>query len=98
MEGHWSPAMDLLENEDGIVLRADLPGMSEGDVNIEIRDGVLTISGERRADHEEKGEGFHRVERAFGNRSGHRAPRRRGCGPAGPAPAGPVGTYLGILS
>jgi HSP20 family protein len=65
--GRWIPAMDLVENEDNLVLRADLPGMSEDDVKIEIRDGVLTISGERRPEHEEKGEGFHRVERSFGS-------------------------------
>src|SRR5688572_8391573 len=67
MEGRWIPAMDLVESEADLVLRADLPGMAEDDVNIEIKDGVLTISGERRAEHEEKGEGFHRVERAFGS-------------------------------
>jgi HSP20 family protein len=63
----WIPAMDLVESEDDLVLRADLPGMSEDDVSIEIKDGVLTISGERKAEHEEKGEGFHRVERSFGS-------------------------------
>lgn len=62
----WIPAMDLVETDDSLVLRADLPGVTEEDVAIEIQDGVLTISGERRADDEEKGEGFHRVERAFG--------------------------------
>ena len=62
----WIPPMDLVESEDHLVLRADLPGMREGDVDIEIKDGVLTISGERKSEHEEKGEGFHRVERAFG--------------------------------
>ena len=62
----WIPAMDLVESEDHIVLRADLPGMTEDDVEIEIKDGVLTVSGERKAEHEEKREGFHRVERAFG--------------------------------
>ncbi len=65
--GSWIPAMDLVETEDNLVLRADLPGMSEKDLTIEIKDGVLTISGERRAEHEEKGEGFHRVERSFGS-------------------------------
>ena len=59
--------MDLVESEDDLVLRAELPGMVEDDVKIEIKDGVLTISGERKAEHEEKGEGFHRVERAFGS-------------------------------
>ena len=63
----WIPAMDLVETEDALVLRGDLPGMSEDDVDIEIKDNVLTVSGERKAEHEEKSEGFHRVERAFGS-------------------------------
>jgi HSP20 family protein len=63
----WIPAMDLLETEDDFVLRADLPGMSETDVNIELEDNVLTISGERKAEHEERKEGFYRVERASGS-------------------------------
>jgi HSP20 family protein len=62
----WLPAMDLVENEDALVLRADLPGMTEDDVEIEVKDGVLTVSGERKAESEEKGEGYHRVERSFG--------------------------------
>src|SRR5437763_5663008 len=63
----WIPAMDLVETEDDFVLRADLPGLSEQDVNIEFEDNVLTISGERKAHHEERKEGYYRVERAFGN-------------------------------
>jgi len=62
----WVPAMDLVETEDHLVLKADLPGLSREDVNIEIKDGVLTVSGERRAEHQENSEGFYRVERAFG--------------------------------
>ena len=62
----WTPAMDLLETEDQFVLRADLPGLSEEDVNIELEDNVLTVSGERKAEHEEKREGFYRMERAYG--------------------------------
>jgi HSP20 family protein len=62
----WIPAMDLVETQEHLVLRADLPGMSEDDLDIEVKDGVLTISGERKAEREEKSEGFHRVERAFG--------------------------------
>jgi HSP20 family protein len=45
--------MDLVEAEDHFVLKADLPGLHEGDVNIEIQDGTLTISGERKAEHEQ---------------------------------------------
>ncbi len=63
----WIPAMDLTEKDNEFVLRADLPGMSEDDVAIEVKDNVLTISGERKSEHEEKGEGFYRVERSFGS-------------------------------
>lgn len=63
----WIPPMDLVETDEHLVLRADLPGLERNDIDIEVKDGVLTISGERRAEHEEKGEGFHRVERAFGS-------------------------------
>jgi HSP20 family protein len=63
----WLPAMDLVESEDDFVLRADLPGLSEEDVNIELEDNVLTISGQRKGEHEERKEGFHRVERAYGS-------------------------------
>jgi HSP20 family protein len=63
----WIPAMDLVETQDDLVLRADLPGMSENDVEIEVKDNVLTLSGERRGENEVKGEGFHQVERSFGS-------------------------------
>jgi HSP20 family protein len=62
----WMPPMDLVETDDHFVLRADLPGLGEDDVKIEFEDGTLTVSGERKAEHESKGEGYHRVERAFG--------------------------------
>jgi HSP20 family protein len=59
--------MDLVETGDHFVLRADLPGLSEQDVNIELEDSVLTISGERKAEHEERKEGYYRLERSFGS-------------------------------
>lgn len=62
----WIPPMDLVETDDHLVLRADLPGLARDDIEIEVKDNVLTIAGERKSEHEEKGEGFHRVERAFG--------------------------------
>jgi HSP20 family protein len=62
----WVPAMDLLETADHFVLRADLPGLRQEDVAIELEDNVLTVSGERKAEHEERQEGYYRVERAFG--------------------------------
>src|SRR4051794_6263990 len=62
----WAPPIDLIEREDSLVLKADLPGMTEQDVQIEVRDNVLTVAGERRTDSEEKQNGYVRVERAFG--------------------------------
>jgi HSP20 family protein len=63
----WLPAMDLVEADDHYVLRADLPGLSEDDVKIEVEDNVLTVSGERKAQHEQRGEGYHRLERSYGS-------------------------------
>ena len=63
----WMPAMDLVETDGHFVLRADLPGMGEEDINIELEDGTLTVSGERKAEHESSNEGYYRVERAFGS-------------------------------
>jgi HSP20 family protein len=62
----WVPAMDLIEEKDEYVLRADLPGVPEEDVKIELEDNVLTVAGERRSQREERREGYHRVERASG--------------------------------
>ena len=63
----WLPAMDLVEAGDHYVLRADLPGLGEDDVKIEVEDNVLTVSGERKAEHEQRGEGYHRLERSYGS-------------------------------
>ena len=59
--------MDLVETDDHFVLKADLPGLGPDDVNIEVEDNVLTISGERKVEHETEREGFYRVERASGS-------------------------------
>jgi HSP20 family protein len=63
----WVPAMDLVEADDCFVLTADLPGLAEDDVAIEVQDSVLTISGSRQADHERKEQGWYRLERSFGS-------------------------------
>jgi len=62
----WIPAMDLAEDQGDYVVRADLPGVSENDVTIELRDNVLTISGERKSEHQERKPGYYRIERAAG--------------------------------
>jgi HSP20 family protein len=63
----WIPAMDLVETDGQFVLTADLPGVSESDVNIEVKDNVLTISGERKSEHEDRKAGYYRVERSYGS-------------------------------
>ena len=63
----WIPAMDLVETADELVLRADLPGLSEKDVSIELEDNVLTVSGERKSEHQERKGGYYRVERSSGS-------------------------------
>ena len=62
----WVPEMDLVETDDHYVLKADLPGMKQEDVSLELNDGTLTISGERKAEYERKEKGFFRLERSFG--------------------------------
>jgi HSP20 family protein len=62
----WVPAIDLVEAEDHYILRADLPGLAPDDVDLEVEDNVLTISGERAAQHEVANGGFYRLERSSG--------------------------------
>jgi HSP20 family protein len=62
----WMPAMDLVEHEDHFLLTADLPGMKQEDVKLEVSDGVLTIAGERKTTQEERKGGYIRIERAAG--------------------------------
>jgi HSP20 family protein len=65
--GHrrWIPPMDLVETADRYVLCADLPGVREDDVTVQLDDSVLTIAGHRTAQHDPE-HGYHRRERAFG--------------------------------
>lgn len=63
----WVPAMDLVEKDEQLILRADLPGLERDDVDIEVKDGVLTVSGERKVEDEQKADGYYRVERAYGS-------------------------------
>jgi HSP20 family protein len=62
----WSPAVEVLERGDKLLVRAELPGVSKDDVNVEITDDLLTIEGERRQESEEQDEGFYRSERSYG--------------------------------
>jgi HSP20 family protein len=66
VRGAWSPAVNILEKKDAIVITADLPGLKAEDVDITVDNGVLTIRGERRLEEASEGETYHRVERVYG--------------------------------
>lgn len=63
----WSPRIDVFEKDHRLVTRIDLPGMKKEDVKVEVTDGQLAISGERKHEAEEKGEQFYRSEREYGS-------------------------------
>ncbi len=65
-EGTWLPAVDIRETDDALIVTAELPGIDKKDVHLDIRDGVLTISGERKYEKDVKEENVHRIERAYG--------------------------------
>lgn len=62
----WSPHLDVFEKDNRLVARADLPGMKKEDVKVEVNDGYLAISGERKYETEEKKENVYRCEREYG--------------------------------
>jgi len=62
----WAPRMDISETDKDLFIKADLPGVDPKDVEVTVRDGILTIRGEKKEEHEEKQKNYHRVERFFG--------------------------------
>ena len=62
----FMPAVDVREEEDKFMIEAELPGIDKKDVHIEVKDGVLTLSGERKIENEEKRENYTRIERSYG--------------------------------
>ncbi len=63
----WSPRVDLVENEHAYLIEVDLPGIRKEDVKINFHDGVLSVSGERKASEREEKDNFVRVERSHGH-------------------------------
>ena len=63
----WAPAVDILENENELILKADVPGVALKDIDIEIENGTLTLKGERKFEKEESSKGFHKLERSYGS-------------------------------
>jgi HSP20 family protein len=62
----WLPPVDILESKEAYLIRAELPGMKKEEFNLEVKDGTLSLSGERKFDEPADGVEYHRVERATG--------------------------------
>jgi len=62
----WVPAVDIVEEKDRFVLRADVPGVAAADIDVSMEDGVLTVAGQRAADEHDDIAGMRRFERASG--------------------------------
>jgi HSP20 family protein len=63
----WTPAVDIKEEDDHFQIMADIPGVAPEDIEVKMDKGILSISGERKAEHEEKKEGYKRIERTYGS-------------------------------
>ena len=63
----WVPRIEVLQNNGQLMVRADLPGLTKDDVKVELTDDMLTLSGERKEEKEEKHEGYYRSERSYGS-------------------------------
>jgi HSP20 family protein len=64
--GTWQPAADIYDHAEKIVIKAELPGVDKKDIHVDVKDGILTLSGERSFENEVKEGNYHRKERAFG--------------------------------
>jgi HSP20 family protein len=66
-QGVWSPVVDIYESKDFLVLKAEIPGIDQKDIQLEIKENILTLKGERKLEQESKRENYHRLERSYGN-------------------------------
>ncbi len=66
-EGQWLPEVDIVDQKDQILVKADLPGIKKEDFEVEVADGVLTIKGERKEETERKNGKTYRLERSYGS-------------------------------
>jgi len=63
----WSPQTEVFERNNELVVRADLPGLTKKDIDVDINDNALTIRGQRKSEHEENKEGVYRSDRNYGS-------------------------------
>jgi HSP20 family protein len=65
-EGEWAPSVDVYENENKVVVKAELPGMTDKDIDVNILNNTLTIKGEKKKEEEKKEQSYHRIEKSYG--------------------------------
>lgn len=65
--GSFVPPVDVYEDEQSLILKLEVPGVNEGDINVSVENDTLTVQGERKFEKEEKEENFHRIERRYGS-------------------------------
>jgi HSP20 family protein len=63
----WAPNVDISETDTAYLIKGEIPGVNKEDVKVNIENGMLTMSGERKQEKEEKGKKFHRIERSYGS-------------------------------
>ena len=62
----WNPSVDIFENDNEVVIKAELPGMNAKDIDVKLENNILTLKGERHFEKEAKEENYHRIEREYG--------------------------------
>src|SRR5688572_491696 len=65
--GSWIPSVDIYEDQDKLILEADLPGLNREDFEISVENNVITLKGERKFENKVEGDHYHRVERSYGS-------------------------------
>ena len=66
-DGVWNPSVDVTEDKDSVVVKAEMPGLNKDDIKISVQDSILTLKGEKKQEKEEKEIDYHRIERSYGS-------------------------------
>jgi len=66
-KGYWTPSVDIMEKEGNLILRAELPGLTEKQIDLKLEGNTLTLKGERKLENEDKKGTYHRVESFYGS-------------------------------
>jgi HSP20 family protein len=67
ISGQWTPPCDIIETREAVLLRAELPGVREESIDVQVEAGLLTLRGEKRFEKEGEDRSYHRIERAYGS-------------------------------